>query len=189
MPSVVVLEYNPQWPAFFEQIRAILWPAIQDIATAVEHVGSTSVPGLAAKPIIDIDVVIPPHQSIQHIVTRLEPLGYTHLGTRGIAGRDAFRQENALPKHNLYVCPTESVGLRNHLAVRDYLRTHPEAVQAYSKLKRGLASIFTNDIDQYIAGKTDFILSILRQSNLSKEDIAAIEQANRIQIKMCTVLT
>ena len=180
MRTVVVSEYNPRWPTFFEQIRAILWPAVQDVATAIEHVGSTSVPGLAAKPIIDIDVVIPPHQNIQHIVTRLEPLGYTHLGTLGIAGRDAFRQENALPKHNLYVCPADSVGLRNHLAVRDYLRAHPEAVQAYSELKLGLASTFTNDIDRYVDGKTDFIISILRQSSISKEDIAAIEQANRI---------
>lgn len=93
---------------FFEQIRALLWPAVQDVATAIEHVGSTSVPGLAAKPIIDIDIVIPPQQTIQSMITRLEPLGYTHLGLLGIVGRDAFRQENDLPKHNLYVCPLDA---------------------------------------------------------------------------------
>lgn len=180
MRTVVVSEYNPRWPTFFEQIRAMLWPAVQDVATAIEHVGSTSIPGLAAKPIIDIDIVISPQQNIQYVITRLESLGYTHLGTLGIAGRDAFRQENTLPKHNLYVCPADSIGLRNHLAVRDYLHAHPEAVQAYSELKFRLASTFTNDIDRYVDGKTDFILSILRQSSLSKEDIAAIEQANRI---------
>jgi GrpB-like predicted nucleotidyltransferase (UPF0157 family) len=180
MRPVVVSEYNPRWPTFFEQIHAILWPAVQDVATAIEHVGSTAVPGLAAKPIIDIDIVIPPHQNMQHIIEHLEPLGYTHLGTLGIAGRDAFRQENTLPKHNLYVCPADSIGLRNHLAVRDYLRAHPEAVQAYGELKRRLASTFTNDIDRYVDGKTDFIISLLRQSSVSTEDIAAIEQANRI---------
>ena len=180
MRTIVVLEYDPRWPLFFEQIRALLWPAVQDVATAIEHVGSTSVPGLAAKPIIDIDIVIPPQQPIQPMITRLAPLGYTHLGPLGIVGRDAFRQENELPKHNLYVCPADSVGLRNHLAVRDYLRTHPEAVQAYGALKVGLASTFTHDIDRYVDGKTDFILSILRQANLSKEDLAVIEQGNRI---------
>lgn len=180
MRTIVVLEYDPRWPLFFEQIRALLWPAVQDVATAIEHVGSTSVPGLAAKPIIDIDIIIPPHQDLQPMITKLEPLGYTHLGTLGIAGRDAFRQKNDLPKHNLYVCPADSVGVRNHLAVRDYLRTHPEAVQAYSELKFGLASKFTNDINRYVDGKTDFILSILRQSSLSKEDLDVIEQGNRI---------
>lgn len=181
MRTIVVSEYDPRWPFFFEQIRATVWPAVQDVATAIEHVGSTSVLGLAAKPIIDIDIVIPPQQNIGQLITRLQPLGYTHLGTLGIAGRDAFRQENTLLKHNLYVCPADSIGLRNHLAVRDYLRTHPEAVQAYSDLKLGLASTFTHDIDRYVDGKTDFIISILRQSSLlSPDDIAAIEQANRI---------
>ena len=180
MRTIVVLEYDPRWPLFFEQIRALLWPAVQDVATAIEHVGSTSVPGLAAKPIIDIDIVIPPQQPIESMITRLEPLGYTHLGTLGIAGRDAFRQGNDLPTHNLYVCPADSVGLRNHLAVRDYLRTHLEAVQAYGALKFGLANTFTHDIDRYVDGKTDFILSILRQSNLSKEELTVIEQGNRI---------
>ena len=180
MRTIVVSEYDPGWPTFFEQIRATLWPVVQDVATAIEHVGSTSVSGLAAKPIIDIDIIIPPQHNIGQVIARLEPLGYTHLGTLGIAGRDAFRQENALPKHHLYVCPADSIGLRNHLAVRDYLRTHPEAVQAYSELKRSLASTFRHDIDRYVDGKTDFIISLLRQSSLSQHDMAAIEQANRI---------
>lgn len=180
MRTIHVSDYDSRWPSFFEQIRSTLWPAVQDLAIKIEHVGSTSVPGLAAKPIIDIDIIIPPYQDIELIAARLHPLGYLHVGNLGIAGREAFRYENTLPPHNLYVCPADSIGLRNHLAVRDYLRAHPDAARAYSELKHNLAAAFTHDITRYVDGKTDFILSILRQSNLSQEEVTAIEQANRL---------
>src|SRR5262245_59991111 len=103
MRTITVSDYDPRWPVFFEQRRTTLWPVVQDVAITIEHVGSTAVVGLAAKPIIDIDIVIPPEQSIEQVAARLQPLGYTHLGNLGIAGRDAFRQHNPLPAHNLYV--------------------------------------------------------------------------------------
>lgn len=180
MKTIIVTDYDEAWPQSFEQIRAYLWPAVQDIASAIEHVGSTSVPGLAAKPIIDIDIVIPDATLIGELARRLEPLGYLHLGDLGIAGRDAFRQKNALPKHNLYGCPAGSVGLQNHLIVRDYLRAHPEVCQAYGDLKKRLAVTFPTDIDRYVDGKTDLILAILQQGNLSAEQLATIQAANRL---------
>jgi GrpB-like predicted nucleotidyltransferase (UPF0157 family) len=180
MSTVVVAEYDPHWANAFAAIRDYLWPSIHDLTVSIEHVGSTAVPGLAAKPIIDIDIVIAPDQALAAVVTRLEPLGYTHLGTLGIAGRDAFRQHNVLPRHNLYVCPADSLGLRNHLALREYLRANPAAVHAYSERKRQLAAAFPNDITRYVAGKTDLIISLLRAAGLAAEDIAQIEQANQL---------
>lgn len=176
MRTIVVADYDPDWPIFFDQISATLWPAVHDVALAIEHVGSTAVPGLAAKPIIDIDIVIAPERNVQDLVTRLAGLGYMHLGTMGIAGRDAFRQENTLPTHNLYVCPSDSVGLHNHLALRTYLRAYPEAVRAYSDLKRRLAAAFPHDITRYVDGKTDLISAFLREAGLSQEAIGIIEQ-------------
>ncbi len=180
MKTIIVTDYDAAWPQSFEQIRAYLWPAVQDIASTIEHVGSTSVPGLAAKPIIDIDIVIPDATLIGEMVKRLEPLGYLHQGDLGIAGRDAFRQQNTLPKHHLYVCPAGSLGLQNHLIVRDYLRTHPEVRQAYGDLKKRLAVTFPTDIDRYIDGKTDLILAILQEGSLSAEQLASIQAANRL---------
>lgn len=180
MKTIVVTDYDPQWPVYFEQIRAYLWPAIQDLATGVEHVGSTSVPGLAAKPIIDLDIIIPTADLLSPIVQRLEPLGYTHLGNLGIAGRDAFRQLNDLPPHHLYVCPADSIGLQNHLTVRDSLRADPAAREAYGELKKRLAVAFPTDIDRYVDGKTDLIVTILQQGRFSADQLAAIQAANRL---------
>lgn len=180
MRTIVVSAYDSRWPTYFEQIRSVVWPAVQDIALSIEHVGSTAVPGLAAKPIIDIDIVIPSKDVLDTTVQRLEALGYKHQGDLGIAGRDAFKQQNDLPRHNLYVCPAGSVGLRNHLALRDYLRAHPEAIEAYSALKRHLVATVANDIDLYVDGKTDLITTFLREAGLASEDVAAIDRANRI---------
>lgn len=180
MKTIVVTDYDPQWPVAFAQICAYLWPAIQDLATGIEHVGSTSVPGLAAKPIIDLDIIIPVVDLLPQIVQRLEPLGYEHQGDLGIAGRDAFRQRNALPAHHLYVCPAGSVGLQNHLIVRDYLRANAAAREAYGALKKQLAVTFPTDIDRYVDGKTDLILTILQQGSFSPEQLAAIQAANRL---------
>ena len=180
MPTIVVTRYDPQWAAAFAAIRDYLWPAIHDVVQAIEHVGSTAVPGLAAKPIIDIDVVRAPDQPIDVVAARLEPLGYVHLGTLGIVGRDAFRQHNTLPPHHLYVCPAGSLGLRNHLALRAYLREHPDAVHAYSERKRQLAAMFPDDIARYVAGKTDLIIAPLREAGLPADDLVEIERANRL---------
>lgn len=180
MQAIVVTEYDPGWPLIFEQLRAYLWPAVADIAVAIEHVGSTSVVGLAAKPIIDLDIIVPSAADIPTAIARLSALGYQHLGDRGIAGREAFRQQNDMPPHHLYLCPADSVALHNHLAVRDYLRSHPEAIQAYSELKKHLAATFPDNIDRYVDGKTDLILSMLQHAELSAEQLAAIERANRL---------
>ena len=180
MKTIIVTDYDEAWPQSFAQIRAYLWPAVQDLATTIEHVGSTAVPGLAAKPIIDIDIVIPAATLIGAIVKRLEPLGYEHRGDLGIVGRDAFRQQNALPTHHLYVCPAGSIGLQNHLIVRDYLRAHPEVRQAYGDLKKRLAVDFPTDIDRYVDGKTDLILAILQTGSLSAAQLAGIQAANRL---------
>jgi GrpB-like predicted nucleotidyltransferase (UPF0157 family) len=112
-------------------------------------------------------------------ISRLATLGYVHRGNLGIEGREAFGSPEGLPLHNLYLCPRDSVALKNHLAVRDYLRTHPEAAGEYGELKKRLAKEFSEDIDSYIDGKTDMLLTILRASGFPPEHIGEIERANR----------
>ena len=126
---VIVVPYDPAWPEEFEKIRAHIWPAIQGAAECVEHVGSTSVPGLAAKPVIDIDIVISDEHHFPAVKAALESLGYWHNGDQGIPGREAFKYDPAqkpeLMRHHLYVCAADSVELQRHLTLRDHLRTHP----------------------------------------------------------------
>lgn len=179
MKTIVVVDYDPAWPAVFEQLRSNVWPSVKEFALSIEHVGSTAVPGLAAKPVIDIDLVVPAQEQVAHAIEALTGLGYEHRGDLGVEGREAFGQPDGLRKHHMYVCLEGTLSLINHLSVRDYLRTHPAAATEYGELKKRLAREFTHDIDAYIDGKTDFILEILRNVGLEKVQLAAIELVNR----------
>jgi GrpB-like predicted nucleotidyltransferase (UPF0157 family) len=179
--TIHVVDYSPEWPDLFAQLRAGIWPGVSDFATAIEHVGSTAVPGLAAKPVIDIDVVVASRQEVPLAVTRLTNLGYTHVGDLGIIDREAFDNPPGGLAHHLYVCPRESLALRNHVALRDHLRTHPLDVAAYSALKKQLARQFPHDIASYVEGKSEFILSILARTGLSSDSLDSIRITNSQQ--------
>lgn len=175
--QIEVVDYDAAWPERFAILRDRLEPAVGDVAIAIEHVGSTSVPGLAAKPVIDIDVIV--HAANLPIaIERITALGYEHLGEMGVPQREAFRAPDDLPRHNLYVTVDGCVSLRNHLAVRDYLRANPEAARAYGELKKKLAVTCEGDIDRYVAGKSEFISAILSRSGLSEEELLAIRAVN-----------
>src|SRR6185295_14598990 len=105
MNRIVVVEYDPGWIETFERLRSQIWPVVSDIATAVEHVGSTSVSGLAAKPIVDITLVVPTPAAVPVAITRLGTLGYVHCGNLGVEGREALKAREVTPRHNLYLCP------------------------------------------------------------------------------------
>ncbi len=179
MRTIVVVDYDPAWPEVFDQLRSRVWSVVGDLALSVEHVGSTAVPGLAAKPIIDMSVVLPSEAEVPLAIERLAALGYVHRGDLGIEGREAFFNPGGLPEHNLYVCPQGSLGLVNQLAVRDYLLAHRDTAEAYGELKKRLARDFPDDIDSYVAGKTDLILEILEEVGLPSDRLKAIELANR----------
>jgi GrpB-like predicted nucleotidyltransferase (UPF0157 family) len=149
---------------------------------ALEHVGSTSVPGLPAKPVVDACIVGASRRDIPHVVKALARIGYVHRGDLGVPEREAFSHPPSLPKHHLYASLRGSPSLKNHLGLRDYLRSHPAAAEDYGKLKEALAQRFPEDIDSYIAGKTEFILGILRQVGLSDEELAAIRDINRMAL-------
>lgn len=178
MPEIVVVDYDPAWPELFETLRAPIADALGGVALAIEHIGSTSVPGLAAKPIIDIAVVVRA-DGVGTAIARLAPLGYVHKGDLGIPGREAMQHPPGSPRHHLYVCPEGILGLANPLAVRDYLRANPEAARAYGELKKRLAHEFADDVDGYVEGKTGFILDMLHASGFAEADLAAIAAINR----------
>lgn len=178
MRQITVVEYDPRWPSLFEELSAPILRVLADLAISVEHVGSTAVPGLAAKPVIDIDIVVL-RAHVVEAIGRLKTLGYEHLGDRGVPQREAFEQPPGTAEHHLYVCPSESSALANHLAIRDHLRANPEDARAYGDLKKRLAVEFVNDIDGYVEAKTGFLLAILRQHGFQDELLGQIERINQ----------
>src|SRR5687767_9741782 len=121
-PRVEVVPYDPRWPLIFEQIRSVVWPAVQHASLRMEHVGSTAVPGLHAKPVIDACIVVASQRDVPFVVKALAGIGYVHRGNLGVPDRAAFARPSPEPRHHLYVSPRTSLSLRNQLALRDHLR-------------------------------------------------------------------
>lgn len=167
--NVVVLPYDPKWKNDFEEIKQEIVNAIGDLIVCIEHVGSTSVEGLSAKPIIDIDVVISDYSVFDSIVSRLSAIGYTHEGDLGIKDREVFKYSDKphLRKHHLYVCPQNSKELLRHITFRDFLRNNPEAVKKYSKVKETGAKLFPDNMDKYIEYKSPCIEEMYLSCGLS----------------------
>jgi len=165
MKRVVVVPYDARWKAEFERIKKELSPIIDDSVLAIEHVGSTSVEGLAAKPIIDIDIVIKNYNFFEEIKSKLAQIGYTHEGDLGIKDRHAFdyADKSHLMKHHLYVCPEHSEELKRHIAFRDYLRQNPKDRDWYASVKTLAAERNPDDIDCYMNEKHSCIVEILRK--------------------------
>lgn len=159
---VVVVPYSEQWKTDFETIKQHLFPTVKDTIISIEHIGSTSVEGLSAKPIIDIDIVIKDYSVFDGVVEKLAFLGYVHEGNLGIKDREAFdyKGDANIPKHHLYVCPEFSAELHRHIAFRDYLRNNPSAMLKYSKVKEDGAKLFPDSIDDYITYKSPCIEEI-----------------------------
>jgi GrpB-like predicted nucleotidyltransferase (UPF0157 family) len=178
---IEVAEYDPRWPELYARIRDRVWPACSDAgAIDIQHIGSTSVPGLAAKPVIDLDVIIRSDADLPPVRAALERLGYRFRGDLGVPQRHAFHapDEPAI-RHHLYVCVADSVALRNHLCVRDRLRADPTLRDAYAALKRGLAAR-ARTIDEYIDGKTDLLVRLLADAGLDGDELRGVEAINRL---------
>lgn len=166
MKRVIVVPYDEKWKLEFEKIKAELSKALDDYAVAIEHVGSTSVEGLAAKPVIDIDVIIRDYNSFETVKAKLAQIGYTHEGDLGIKDRQAFKYEDKphLMKHHLYVCPEYSEELKRHIAFRDYLRSHPEDRDWYGAVKILAARHYPEDIDSYMIVKSPCVAEIISKT-------------------------
>lgn len=157
--KVIVLPYDRAWKSDFEKIKTEIENALGDLIIDIEHVGSTSVEGMSAKPCIDIDVVIGDYSVFDEVVGRLAEIGYIHEGNLGIKDREAFKYSDKphLKNHHLYVCSQYSEELRRHITFRNFLRENPDAVKKYSEVKETAARLFPNDIDKYIEYKSPCI--------------------------------
>lgn len=172
------MAYDPSWQDRFEKVAAALSGALADgPAAAVEHVGSTSVPGLAAKPILDIDVIVAP-EDVSAAVAALVRIGYVHRGDLGVAGREAFFAPDEDPRRHVYVCAAGTLNVRNHLAVRDVLRRRDDLRDEYAAVKLALAAEPDMDIDTYIARKSDVLQKVLAVADLTDAERRQILSLN-----------
>jgi GrpB-like predicted nucleotidyltransferase (UPF0157 family) len=164
LPSGVVrvVPYDPAWPELYAAEVARLEPILRShgVALRVEHTGSTAVPGLAAKPILDILAGRHGEDERAAAIAALQAGGYVHRGEQGISGRDFFRRGEPRQYH-VHLAAIDSSFWRDHRAFRDYLRAHPNAAAAYAKLKQELAARHPLDRESYIEGKTGFVEGIL----------------------------
>lgn len=173
---IIISDYNEAWPVWFEEIADCLWEELSPESSLlnVEHVGSTAVPGLPARPTLDIHVVAAGAASMDSLVRDLGRIGYAHLGDLGVPGREAFRRKGPdaplrSPKrdwapHNLSASAAGGRELGRHLAFRDRLRQHPEDCDAYTELRRRLAVSHATDVEAYVDGKTEFVEERLRRA-------------------------
>ena len=166
--KVVVLPYDVSWASAFEDIRKEIVKAMGDLIIGVEHVGSTSVVGMMAKPCIDIDVVIKDYSMFETVAKRLADIGYIHEGDLGIKDREAFKYTNKphLMLHHLYVCPKDSAELHRHVTFRNFLRGNADAVKKYSAVKETAAELYPEDIAKYIEYKSPCIEELYKECKL-----------------------
>ncbi|HEY3316002.1 MAG TPA: GrpB family protein [Bacillota bacterium] len=160
---IVVVDYDPGWPGAFEREAAALRTVLGHLLAAIHHIGSTAVPGLKAKPVIDIMPVVTNISAVDLLAGRMRDLGYEAMGEAGIPGRRYFRKGPDLRTHNVHVFEmTNMVEIERHLAVRDYLRRHPDDAARYGALKAELAPRVNDDIYAYMDGKNDFVQALQR---------------------------
>lgn len=176
--GVIVVSSAPTWAMQFQRVAEQLRSALAGVRVeAIEHVGSTSVPGLAAKPVLDIDILVS-REDVPTAIAKLGDAGYVHEGDLGVSGREAFRAPDDEPRRHVYLGTRDNLHIRNHLAVRDTLRARADLRDEYGAVKLALAVDPQMDIDTYIARKSAVLQKVLAESDLSVQERLAILALN-----------
>lgn len=161
MRKVEVLDYQTEWPLLFEKEKKVLHQLFQENSHVVFHIDSTAVPGLAAKPIIDLMPVVYNMHQADTLNEEMEQLGYVVKGENGLPGRRYFEKGGDYRTHHVHLFQIGNQEIIRHLAFRDYLRAHPKEAQRYGQLKKESALQYPNDIAAYIEAKMTVVKEII----------------------------
>ncbi len=165
--KVEVLPYDRNWPSVFRKEAQKLWGLLGENVAAIHHIGSTSIPGMAAKPIIDILLVVRDHDLLDACNETMSALGYQPMGENGLPGRRYFRKlRGDLHLFHIHAFEEGHADIARHINFRDYFRAHPGDARAYQDLKLSLAAQFPFGPEDYSSGKTDFIQAVDRRASL-----------------------
>lgn len=159
---VVLTAHDGAWAKQFEDLAAQMKKTCGDKLVTIHHIGSTSVPGLAAKPLIDMMPELRHHEDGPLLAPLLEPLGFLYFGAYGIEGRHFFRRKGDV-EVNVHMFETGHIEVERHLVFRNALRSDAKLLAAYQRLKEELVTRFPNDVDSYARSKSDFIEGVLRE--------------------------
>ena len=162
--AVELVPYDPNWPDDFERIREQLQRLVAPYAVTITHIGSTSIPGLAAKPLIDIDIILRGSADVPAATQILLNQGYEPRGNRYDDEVWAFMRRDGMPPERVYLCPPNNRTHEHRMIFRDYLRGHSAEAAAYEKLKLELAKTYRHDGDRYTAEKRHFIEVIIEKA-------------------------
>lgn len=189
---VTIEAHNPAWEAEFVRVRDDLHHILRDIPiVSVEHVGSTSIPGLLAKPVLDIDIVVK-HEDLAAARAAMAAAGYIDFGEMGVPGRVAFRQPGhdrsqaaaamtgaaTEMRRNTYVVLEDSVALKNHRDLKRVLLQDAALREEYGGVKKHLVARELEDVDEYCRGKNDILLRILKSAGWNEEELEEVRKAN-----------
>ncbi len=168
--KIYMVPHNPEWRQLFAQEAAQITAALESNVVAVHHIGSTAIPAIYAKPIIDMLLVVQNHAELDEKQPVIEAMGYVAMGEFGIPGRRYFRRDNELGDrtHQIHAFENGSPQITRHLAFRNYMIAHSNVAQEYSDLKRHLAAKHPNDLEAYMDGKDEFIQEIDRRIEQEK---------------------
>jgi GrpB-like predicted nucleotidyltransferase (UPF0157 family) len=159
--KIEVLAYNPGWVKMFEAEKISLEKLLGDQVVQIHHIGSTAIPGLAAKPIIDVLVEVQNIEKIDEFNEEMKKQSYLPQGDFGISGRRFFIKGTKIHRtHHIHIFQTGNPEIQKHLNFRGYMRQNPEEAVRYAKLKQDLARRFPHDIEKYMAGKNAYIEGI-----------------------------
>ncbi len=185
----LIVPHDPAWISRFNDLKKMLLSILEDPEAEIQHVGSTAIPGLCAKPILDVDIVIKDKSLLSSFSDKLIRAGYIGKGDQGIPGLYAFRQSSprtpctdtsiVMQEHHLYICYSDSLALKNHILFMDLLLRMPKLVREYSDLKTALANEKGMTREKYTQRKTEFILSVLHSGGLPEKELNEIKIANQ----------
>lgn len=163
--TILIAPYSPAWPARFASLGAALRSALVDVALRIDHIGSTSVPGLAAKPVIDLQISVASLEPVDSFRLPLERLGYVYRADNGERTKRYFREPPGTPRTHVHVRRAGSFSEQFALLFRDYVRAHPTEATAYADLKRRLAIEHATDRAAYTDAKNPFIWSLMHRAD------------------------
>lgn len=177
---IQILTYDPEWSRNFELLRGFFITQLGHMIQEIYHVGSTAVPGLSAKPVIDLDIVLTDLSKLEEAIDKLHQLGYIYRGEMGITGRHVFSADGSTFTfaHHMYICDPHSDAFKNHISLRDFLRSNAAASKQYGELKKQLIQSNAYDMDAYVHGKTAFITGILAAAGFERSSLDLIQKEN-----------
>lgn len=165
--TVQLRAHNQNWKKIFEEEKALLLRHFPSQILEISHGGSTAIPGMPAKPIIDMFAVVSSLEEAEQMRKELESLNYHYRGEEGVPGRILYAKgEEEIRTHHLHLVERESDEWKNHLLIKNYYLRHPEVAQGYAELKKALAEQYPNDRIAYGKGKSDFIQSVIKRAKL-----------------------